>query len=274
MGTIAQVMWGTALRWVVALLCLAGLLAPAARAAEECDRLVVTGNPEYPPYLWRDPADDNRLIGANADFMQLLGKEIGVPVEMRYVGNWARVQEVVRNGRADMIAGAFYTLPRLEYMDYFYPAFRETRSVIWVQASKPIKYRKWADLQGLKGVTVINNSFGEAFDRYAKESLAVSTVSSLENALKVLQAGRVDYLLYEEAPGMAYAAKLEINDLRIVSPALTNESLHLTMSYKSLCNTGEFRGRVARALHQLTKQGVMNKLIDTNIQLWRKQAAK
>ncbi|WP_294765388.1 transporter substrate-binding domain-containing protein [uncultured Rhodoferax sp.] len=270
MGVIARVMGSAMLRWVLAWLA----LPLSAAAAEGCSKLVVTGNPEYPPYLWRDPVDDNRLVGANADFMLLLGKEIGVPVEMRYVGNWARVQEVVRSGRADMIAGAFYTLPRLEYMDYFYPAFRETRSVIWVQASKPIKYRKWADLQGLQGVTVINNSFGEAFDRYAKEHLRVDTVSSLENALKVLQAGRVDYLLYEEDPGLAYAAKLEINDLRVVSPALSNENLHLTISHKSACNTGELRGRIARALHLLGKQGVMNKLIEANIQLWRRQAGK
>lgn len=247
---------------------------PPAWAAAGCDKLVVTGNPEYPPYLWRDPADDNRLVGANADFMQLLGKEIGVPVEMRYLGNWARVQEVVRSGRADMIAGAFYTLPRLEYMDYFYPAFRETRSVIWVQAAKPFKYRKWSDLQGHRGITVINNSFGEAFDRYARESLKVDTVSSLESALKVLQAGRVDYLLYEEDPGLAYVAKLEITGLRTLSPALTNENLHLTMSHKSACNTGELRGRISRALHLFDKQGVMNKLIENNIQLWRKQATK
>lgn len=261
--------------WAAVLALLCALLQPAgALAADACDKLVVTGNPEYPPYLWRDPTDDTRLVGANADLMHLLAKEIGVSLEMKYVGNWARVQEVVRSGRADMIAGAFYTLPRLEYMDYFYPAFRETRSVIWVQANKPIKYKKWSDLQGLKGVTVINNSFGESFDRYAKESLRIDSVASLENALKVLHAGRVDYLVYEEDPGLAYAAKMEITDLRTVSPAISNESLYVTLSHKSPCNTGEFRGRVSRALYTLHKQGVMNKLIEANIQLWRKQAGK
>lgn len=260
--------------WAAALVLVCALLPWGAFAADTCDKLVVTGNPEYPPYLWRDPTDDTRLVGANADLMQLLAKEIGISVEMRYVGNWARVQEVVRSGRADMIAGAFYTLPRLEYMDYFYPAFRETRSVIWVQAGKPLKYKQWSDLRGLKGVTVINNSFGESFDRYAKESLSIDAVASLESALKVLQAGRVDYLVYEEDPGMAYAAKMEITGLRTVSPSISNESLYLTLSHRSPCNTGEFRGRVSRALYALHKQGVMNKLIEANIQLWRRQAGK
>lgn len=273
MFNMGRVRSAVASPWAAAL-ALLWVMLPGAAAADTCDKLVVTGNPEYPPYLWRDPTDDTRLVGANADLMQLMAKEIGVAVEMRYVGNWARVQEVVRGGRADMIAGAFYTLPRLEYMDYFYPAFRETRSVIWVQASKPLKYRQWSDLKGLKGVTVINNSFGEAFDRYAKDALSIDAVASLENALKVLQAGRVDYLVYEEDPGKAYAAKLEITGLRTVSPSISNESLYVTLSHKSPCNTGEFRGRVSRALYTLHKQGVMNKLIETNIQLWRKQAGK
>jgi polar amino acid transport system substrate-binding protein len=248
--------------------------ARAQTVAETCSKLLVTGNPEYPPYLWRDPVDETKLIGANADLMQLVAKELGVPVEMKYVGNWARVQEVVRNGRADMIAGAFFTLPRLEYMDYFYPAFRDTRSVIWVREGSRLQYKKWADLQGLKGLTVINNSFGESFDRYAKESLKIDTVASLEQALRVVQNGRVDYMIYEEDPGLAYAAKLDITGLRTISPAISNESLYVTLSHKSACNTGEFRGRLSRALYKLNQQGVMRKLIESNIQLWRKQAAK
>ena len=95
-----------------------------------CKSLVATGNPEYSPYLWRDPADATRLIGANADLMQMLSKVIGLPITVKYVGSWARVQEEAKNGRIDLIAGAFLTMPRLEYMDYFHPAFRGTRTVI------------------------------------------------------------------------------------------------------------------------------------------------
>ncbi|MEN9398164.1 MAG: hypothetical protein RLZ81_2694, partial [Pseudomonadota bacterium] len=85
---------------LLSILCLAlSILAPgASTAAEPCKHLVVTGNPEYPPYLWRDPSDETRLIGANADLMQLVAKELGITVEMRYGGPWGRVQEEVRAG--------------------------------------------------------------------------------------------------------------------------------------------------------------------------------
>lgn len=261
---------------LLSILCLAlSILAPSAStAAEPCKHLIVTGNPEYPPYLWRDPSDETRLIGANADLMQLVAKELGITIEMRYGGPWGRVQEEVRAGRADMIAGAFFTLPRLEYMDYFYPPFRDTRSVIWTREAQRIKYSKWADLRGLQGVTVINNSFGEDFDRFARESLKITTVSSLEQALKILQSARADYLIYEEDPGLAYAAKLGISGLRTVSPSISNESLYFTMSHKSACNSGDMRGRLSRAIYQLHKQATMNKLVESNIQLWRQQSSK
>src|SRR5450830_109084 len=103
------------------------------QAQELCKKLIATGNPEYPPFLWRDAQDENHLAGANADLMQAISKEIGVPIEVKYVGPWARVQEEARLGRVDLIAGAFYTPPRLDYMDYFYPAFRETRTAIWTK---------------------------------------------------------------------------------------------------------------------------------------------
>ena len=142
-----------------------------------CPLLVASGNPQYPPYLWRDPADEQKLVGANADLMQLLAKELGVAIDVKYGGSWARVQEEARLGRIDLVAGAFFTVPRLEYMDYVHPAFKETRTVIWTRADTKLPYRKWSDLVGLQGVTVINNSFGEEFDRYARESLKIATVS-------------------------------------------------------------------------------------------------
>ncbi len=265
-------------RWAMALLPLSLLvltLASSPVAARElCKNLLATGNPEYPPYLWRDPEDENKLIGANADFMQALARELGVSIEVRYMGPWGRVQEEAKLGRLDLLAGAFFTLPRLDYMDYFYPAFRETRTVLWMPSTSSLNFKKWPDLISKQGVTVINNSFGEDFDRYAKESLKINMVPSLEQAIKMLSMYRADYLIYEEDPGLAYVAKMNITGLKTSAVAVASENLYVTMAHKSACNTAEFRGRLSKAIYTLTKQGVMNKFITQNIQLWRKQQAK
>ena len=239
--------------------------------SQTCQKLVATGNPEYSPYLWRDPEDDSRLIGANADLMQLLSKEIGIPIEVKYLGPWSRVQELARAGRVDLVAGAFFTTARLDYMDYFQPAFRGTRTVIWTNPKNTFKYNAWRDLIDRNGLTVVNNSFGEEFDAYAKKTLNIAKVASLEQALQMLVLSRADYVIYEEDPGLALAAKLGITHLKTAPTAVSTESLFLTIAHQSACNVGEIRGRIAKAMLKLTKDNVMKTLVETNIQLWRKQ---
>ncbi len=241
-------------------------------AAEGCKQLLASGNPQYPPYLWRDPANEDQLIGSNAELMQWLAKEIGLPIETRYIGPWGRVQEEARAGRIDLIAGAFFTLPRSEYMDYFHPALRETRSVVLVRNESRLNYRRWGDLVGLQGVTVINNSFGEEFDRYARESLKITQVASLEQAIQMLQRSRADYLVYEDSPAAAYQARMNVSDIRPLAVSVANENLYLTLSHRSACNTPELRGKLARALYKLQRQNLMAPMVERAIQLWRRQS--
>ena len=238
-----------------------------------CKSLVATGNPEYSPYLWRDPADDARLIGANADLMQLLSKEIGLPIDVRYMGSWARVQELAQKRTCRPYCRRIFYTDKAGIHGLFHPAFRSTRTVVWTSAKDTFPYKTWSDLKGRKGLTVLNNSLGESFDRYAKEFLQFDEVPQLEQAFRMLAVGRAQYIVYEEDPGLALAAKLSFTGLKRSSAAVSNEGLHLTLPHQSPCNTGELRGRIAKALHKLTKENVMKQLVDTNIQRWRQQAA-
>ena len=66
-------------------------------AAAKCDRLIATGGANNPPFLWRDPQNPKRLVGANADLLKQMQegmeegnkerKELGYPA-MSLVG-WA-----------------------------------------------------------------------------------------------------------------------------------------------------------------------------------------
>jgi len=262
---------------LLACLWLPGAMAPARAQATEgatpgpCKELLASGNPQYPPYLWRDPSDESRLTGAVAEMTQWLGKEIGVPIRLAYVGPWGRVQAETRAGNVDMIAGAFFTLARTEYMDYFHPAFRETRSVVWVGEAGRIDYRRWADLAHRRGVTVINNSFGEEFDRYAKDHLNIAQVASLEQAIQMLQRGRADYLVYEDNPGEAYIARMGVGGIRQLAPPVASESLYVTLSHRSACNTPELRGRLQRALYKLAREKQMDGFVERGLAAWRRQ---
>jgi polar amino acid transport system substrate-binding protein len=251
-----------------------GLLGAAAQAQPACKTLVASGNPQYPPYLWRDPDNDTRLVGGIAELADWLGNEIGVSIELRYVGNWARVQEETRAGRVDMITGAFFTLPRTEYMDYALLPFRETRSVIIQREGSTFPFQRWEDLISRKGLTVINNSFGQAFDRFANESLSLGKVSSLDQALQMLDRGRADYLVYEDSPAEAYIARLGLRNLRLMPTPVAQEQLYVTLSHRSPCNTPELRGAITRAMFKLRQNKLMNGFVDRGVQLWKEQERK
>ncbi|MDF3194768.1 transporter substrate-binding domain-containing protein [Pseudomonas sp. 1928-m] len=255
------------------LLLFAALLMPAlAVAAGKCERLVATGNPEYPPYLWRDPQNPQQLIGANADLLQHLAKELGVVVDIIYTGPWSRAQDEVRTGRVDLIAGAFLTLPRLEVMDYVHPAFFYTPSVVWVHRGAEFPYAGWDDLRNRTGDTLVNNSFGQAFDAYAKSNLTLEGVASLTQAFQKLLLGRTDYVLYERYPGQALADSLGMqDDLLVLDPPISSEGLYLTLSHNSACNDAWLRGMLAKKMNEAIASGLPDDLLQRNLQRWKDQ---
>lgn len=256
-------------RWPALLLVALLGLSPAADAA--CTRLVASGNPEYPPFLWQDPNNDSKLIGTNAELMQMVSREIGIPIEVRYVGPWGRVQESARNGRIDLIAGAFLTQPRLSYLRYLQPVIRDTQTLIWTRQQHPLQYQRWEDLQGKEGITVVNNSFGQAFDQFAAANLKLQQVGSVKNALQMLSLGRVDYLIYEDAPGLAYAASLNVKGLRASTVPVSREKLYLTMALASACNNEQLAERLSRAMRKFSEERVMDALVEKYLRVWQAQ---
>ena len=241
----------------------------AVPAASACKQLRASGNPQYPPYLWREPGNEDVLVGANAELMAWLAKEIGVPIEVRYVGPWSRVQEEARAGRLDVLAGAFFTLPRTEYMDYMHPPFRETRSVVLVRGDKKLSFKRWEDLIGHQGITVINNSFGEVFDRFAAEKLRITKVASLEQAIRMIELSRGDYLLYEDSPAEAYLARMGVSGFKTLTPAVAQEQLYVTVSHRSECNTPELRGAISRAMYKLQRERLMPEFVARGVKRWQ-----
>ena len=253
--------------WLLATSLLAG--AAVAQTGRACTQLIASGNPEYPPFLWVAPDDEKALHGANAELMQLLSREIGIPIVMRNAGPWARVQEAAKAGRIDLIAGAFYTLPRRLYMSYIQTPFYQTRSAVWTRENKALAYTKWADLVGRNGITVVNNSFGEEFDRFAEQRLTMQTVGSVENAMRMLSMGRADYLIYEEAPGQAYANKLGIRNIRVASTPVSREPLYLTLTHQSPCFSPQLYDKLNKAMKKLVDSNVMEQLVTSHSERWQ-----
>ncbi len=248
------------------------LFSTLASAMEPCERIVATGNPEYPPYLWRDPRNPRQLIGANADLLARMAKDLGIRIEVIYTGPWSRAQEEVRTGRVDMLAGAFLTPQRQQTMAFVQPPPFTTPSVVWIRRDASFSYGAWRDLQGHRGGTLVNNSFGQAFDRFARDNLTLETVPSLTQAYQKLLLARTDYVLYELYPGLALAESLGmVDELKALEPPISSEGLYLALSRKSACNEPGLRGQLEKKMTELIAAGVPEALLLRNLERWRSQ---
>jgi polar amino acid transport system substrate-binding protein len=154
-------------------------------------------------------------------------------------------------------------------MDYFTPVMLHTASVVWQRKDKPFSFSRKEDLVGKWGVTVINNSFGQEFDQYAQHNLNILAVASLSQALRMLAADRVDYVLYEKNPAHAYATMLGLSDAIIpVLPYISSEGLYLTMSKKSPCNVNGVKRKIAIALQEMKQEGFTEQAVLDGVQEW------
>lgn len=255
---------------------LLGMLGAASvqAAGGTCERIVVTGNPQYPPILWVDPHDEKHLVGAAVELLELALEDTGVTAQVLNVGPWARAQEEVRSGRVDMLAGAFLTRERLGYMDYVYPPYAEVPSVLFVKRDQLFPYSGWDDLRNKTGSTLLNNSYGMAFDTFARDHLKLEKVPSIEQSFQTLLRGRVDYVIYERYQGLAVAQRLGIEDeLDILEGSLINEQLYFTISHNSACNSPQLRAVLAQNMQDLTRRGEPRRLLEKYRDQWAAQFA-
>jgi len=251
---------------------LMGLLAVDAMAAASCEKLVATGSPDSPPYLWRDPSNKRQLIGADADLLKQIGEQLGVKIELLYLGTRAEAEEDVRAGRADLLLDAQLNLAQLEQMDYVHPAMHQTLTQVWMQKGREFSYAGWDDLLGRTGESPIGTALSRNFDSFARESLLLQRPPELAPALQRLRLGQADYVLAERYPGMAVAAQLGIiEQLSAVGPAVSASGLYLALSHNSACNDAELRGQLVRKMTELVGAGVAEALLQSNMQLWQTQ---
>lgn len=254
-------MFPVAVRFFLVLLALA-IFCGLAVAAPLCKTLTVSGNPEYPPLLWETSRNPNHLTGAATALLEEIVESLGVTLKVQSLGSWARVQRLARLGELDMVAGAFMTSERFNYLDYLLPPFTRLPASVWVPKDQVFEYRHWPDLKGKQGSTLINNSFGQGFDRYAKNNLHIINVRTIEQSFEMALAGRVDYVLYERLPGQVKLERMGLTEKFVaLDVPVSNEGLFFAFSKNSRCNTFELRERIAGRLYTLINSGRLDELV-------------
>lgn len=256
-------------RLALALLVAAGI--SPALAAGKCERLVATGNPDQPPYLWRDPQDRQQLVGAGADLLEALGKALGVPIELIHSGSHEKAEEAAREGRVDLLVGSYLSEPRLEQFDFIHPPYLEVPVHVWTPRDMAPLFAGWADLARHQGALLGAGNFAAPLAARLQE-LKVRHGVKADEALQQLQQGRLHYLVIERHAGHGLVGRLGLGDELVpLQPALHSEPLYLALSHNSACNDAWLRGQLARKMTEFRAAGLPEQLLQRNLQRWQAQ---
>ncbi|WP_095157083.1 ABC transporter substrate-binding protein [Pseudomonas sp. Irchel 3E13] len=243
-----------------------------AMAVGKCERLVVTGSPDAPPYSWRDPQDPRHLIGANVELLQQIGSELGLKIEVLYAGKRSDAQAEVRSGRMDLLVDAPMAVAELTALDYIHPPVLQNEYLVWTRHDAALAYENLADLHQHQGAISEKARLTPEFEAFSKTELKLTHVPNLTQAFQKLLLGQVDYVLAGRYAGMAMAQSLGMaNDLIARGLPLDRPGLYLALSHNSACNDAWLRGQLAKKLTELPASGVAQEVLQRNIERWQAQ---
>ena len=243
-------------------------------AAAKCDRLIATGGANNPPFLWRDPQNPKRLVGANADLLKQITDSLGLKLELLYTGNAEKALEEVRSGRVDLLADAVIDVQQLAYLDFIHPPIAELQTSAWVRNEPGFLYSSRDELAGHSGTYVAATRFGSEFRTYADKHLRLRTAPSLAEAVQGLLAGKSDYVLHERYNVIAQAGRQGwLDNIQRLEPPVSRRGMHFAVAHDSACNGPWLRGQLALKLTELRAAGVPQQLLVDNLERWKQQPA-
>ncbi|MCV4341399.1 substrate-binding periplasmic protein [Pseudomonas capsici] len=241
-------------------------------AAGKCERLIVTGSPDAPPYLWRDPQDPRHLMGANADLLRQAADSLGLDVEFLYAGKRSQALEEVRTGRMDILIDTPLNQALVDSFDYIQPPVTHNEILVWTRHDHVLPFKSLADLHGRSGAISERTRLTQSFDATVKEHLTLERLPNLTLAFQKLALGQVEYVLAGRYSGMVMMQTLGLSSDLVAQPEpLDKPGLYLALSMNSACNDPWLRGQLVKKMTESAASGLAGQVIQRNLDVWKAQ---
>lgn len=246
------------------------LACAGAPARAQCTKLVFSANPDYPPYHW---AEGERIVGASVALTGRILDEMGVRWEARFAGPWPRVLKSAEYGEIDLIVSLKPTPERQAYLEFTRnPAFPNPMA-IFVARARPLKFETLNDLIGKRGGRAAGDRFGDTFDRFAEQHLALEDADSLDTSFQMLIAGRIDYVVTGLYTGRAHLLRHGMAERIEALPRPVNEGhIHHGFARKSAC--AALGPALDAKLAAAQRSGLAARLLEEALLQWQHSAAK
>lgn len=200
------------------------------------DQIVTLSGDPFPPYI-EGQLGSEATGGIGYELIKELFSRIdGVDVRFPLVP-WERALREVKEGSMDGIAILLKTPEREEYMVYT-DVFFSSSALVWYSAKKFPSGFTWNSLKDFEGYrigTTRGYSYGDEIDQaLANSQLQVIEVTSEKQAFAMLEKGRVDLVLANDAVGYALAnSSSSPNEIHSSEKATGKDIYYIAISKKS-----------------------------------------
>jgi len=213
---------------------LAFSLSASAVPAAECRKVIVSADPEFPPFAWYD---GQTLRGASVDVVLTVLRAINLPYELRYAGPFLRLLHNAELGEVDIITELKRTPDREVYLAYAETPIFANPTSVFVRAGEPIRgFVGRESLRGLKGGVTRGTRFGGDLDEYLAAQLNVEVGPGIRENFSKLEARRFDYFVSPHYPAMTYLVTSGLeNRFEVLKPYVAEANAYVGWSRKSPC---------------------------------------
>ncbi len=199
------------------------------------EEVLVTVHPDYPPVSYFDEKD-KKIKGVAVDLVEAALKNMNVKYRLVNTGTWGRAQEEVKLGRVDMLLPPYKTSEREEWIYFQEKPILMDETAVFVAKGNEFKYQKFSDLVNRRGVAIINDSFGDEFDRFDRDKLKMKRLATTEQCFKFILKNRGDFVI----AGL-HAGKRVLKDLGLMDQvSILNERVIVTGMYAGISKKSKF----------------------------------
>ncbi len=178
-------------------------------AGRSRSRLVLGGDNDYPPYEFLD--GNGQPAGFNVDLTRAIARHMGLAVDLR-LEPWSAMRKRLAAGEVDGVQGMFYSFERDKEFSLSAPHSVVQHAFV-VREGSP----EMSSLADLAGKTVVVMAGDIMEDLVLKQGLGpqVVAVTSQEEALRLVAAGKYDAALVAVVPALYWIQQHGWSNLRV-----------------------------------------------------------
>ncbi|GGK75155.1 histidine kinase [Amphritea balenae] len=178
-----------------------------AASPEQNHTVLIGGDYNYPPYEFLD--DKGQPTGYNVELTLAIAEVMGMTVEFRF-SDWAGVRKALQNGQLDALQGMVNSPERRQAFD-FSPPHAIVHQSIFARRGEP----RATSLEQLRNKEVVVQKNGIMHDYLLQNDVGAKliTVETHADALRQLAAGKHDYALVANLPGLYLGQELGLSNI-------------------------------------------------------------